>query len=416
MRKQLLSIGLVCSAFFATSQTLLTENFDALTLGDLATQGGWHNIGSPGSATSDLSIVTVSGNNKALQLTGPSTAADYRNAYKALLARTAGNDVLYAEFTINTGAAATSSNVTYDFEFQDKKYKALFGFEYIKNSGIAQGYYFDSISPTTHTYAMKLGAIVSNAATDLILLDNQVYTVNMYYDIAKGQAYILVFDSNLAKVGSNAKLVHTNRLPNEIDIKSYGVVGNTAASSVTYDDILVKGRPCLSYDLKENDAFSYAAGVHCIGGSNLASNLVSQTVTGTYSSTPAGLSINSTTGAINLANSTANSYTVKFKVNNANTCQDSTTQAITVANCAGIEEVITSEFSVFPNPSNDVVTLTFSDLISTEGEIKFYSADGKLIESRNYSNHISETFDVKSLKAGIYFFQIGNTTEKVVIK
>ena len=84
--------------------------------------------------------------------------------------------------------------------------------------------------------------------------------------------------------------------------------------------------------------------------------------------------------------------------------------------CAGIEDVITNKFSVYPNPANDIVTVSLSDLVISEGTIKLTSADGKLIEAREFNNSTVESFDVKSLKAGIYFFQIGNTTEKVVIK
>ena len=86
------------------------------------------------------------------------------------------------------------------------------------------------------------------------------------------------------------------------------------------------------------------------------------------------------------------------------------------ATTASIAELGNSSvFSVYPNPANDIVTVSLADN-TLKGSIVLTSADGKVIETRNYSNSSVETFDVKSLNSGVYFFQIGNTTEKVIIK
>jgi hypothetical protein len=86
-------------------------------------------------------------------------------------------------------------------------------------------------------------------------------------------------------------------------------------------------------------------------------------------------------------------------------------------NCVvGIEEATISSFTIYPNPSNDVISVSFSELASRTGTIKFIAPDGKLIESRDYNNSSVETFDVKSLNPGIYFLQIDNSIEKVVVQ
>jgi hypothetical protein len=82
---------------------------------------------------------------------------------------------------------------------------------------------------------------------------------------------------------------------------------------------------------------------------------------------------------------------------------------------SGLNELNVTSFSVYPNPANDIVTVSLSEN-TMNGTIRLFSADGKVIETRNYSNSSVETFDVKSLNSGVYFFQIGNTTEKVIIK
>ena len=125
-------------------------------------------------------------------------------------------------------------------------------------------------------------------------------------------------------------------------------------------------------------------------------------ITGTWSPSTVSNSVTSTT-----------SYTFTPA---AGLCATSTATAIIVSSCAGIDETSTKVFSIYPNPANDFISVTFSDLTENNGTILLLSADGKVVETRNYSNASVETFDVKSLNSGVYFFQIGNTTEKVIIK
>ena len=100
----------------------------------------------------------------------------------------------------------------------------------------------------------------------------------------------------------------------------------------------------------------------------------------------------------------------------AGACASLLATSITVSSCAGLEENSVSKFSISPNPSSDVITISFSEFSDNNGVVKFFSTDGKLIEERNYTNSSVETFDVKSLNAGVYFFQIGNSIEKVVVQ
>jgi hypothetical protein len=79
---------------------------------------------------------------------------------------------------------------------------------------------------------------------------------------------------------------------------------------------------------------------------------------------------------------------------------------------AGINEVAGSVFTVFPNPANDVVSVSLNNV---SGTIRLLSADGKVIESREVSSSV-ENFNVKSLNAGVYFIQVGQTTQKLMVK
>ena len=135
-----------------------------------------------------------------------------------------------------------------------------------------------------------------------------------------------------------------------------------------------------------------------------------------------GSVIDAATGVINLGTSTVGGYEVTFTSNAVNYdatassgCSEVFRQSITLVTCAGIEEVSSANFTVYPNPANDVVTVSLADN-TQNGSIVLTSADGKVIETRNFTNSSVESFDVKSLTSGVYFFQVGNTTQKVIIK
>ncbi|GAA4382370.1 ESPR-type extended signal peptide-containing protein [Hymenobacter koreensis] len=73
-------------------------------------------------------------------------------------------------------------------------------------------------------------------------------------------------------------------------------------------------------------AFSYAAGTYCVSGTN-PTPMVTGTTGGSFSSTT-GLSLNATTGAINLSSSTPGTYTVTYTA--GTTCPATATATVTV--------------------------------------------------------------------------------------
>ena len=116
---------------------------------------------------------------------------------------------------------------------------------------------------------------------------------------------------------------------------SYTVTGATAANAGSYTVVVGGTAPCGS--MTSNAAtvivtpqpaatISYASAPYCNDGGTAT---VTQTGTtgGTYSALPAGLSINATTGDVNLSASTANTYTVTYTVAAAGGCAVYTTTA-----------------------------------------------------------------------------------------
>lgn len=93
-------------------------------------------------------------------------------------------------------------------------------------------------------------------------------------------------------------------------------------------------------------------------------------------------------------------------------CANNATLSVTVLDCAGINEATENAFTVYPNPANDVVTVS---LKGANGTISLVAADGKVIETREVSS-TTETFNVRSLNAGVYFIQVGQSVQKLMIK
>ncbi|WP_426490350.1 T9SS type A sorting domain-containing protein [Hymenobacter sp. 102] len=103
---------------------------------------------------------------------------------------------------------------------------------------------------------------------------------------------------------------------------AYSVVVTTGACSATSATVQVTVNPATTA------TFSYAGSTFCQSGTN-PSPTITGTTGGTFSST-AGLAIDATTGTINLAASTAGTYTVTYAV--SGTCPSSATASVTISN------------------------------------------------------------------------------------
>jgi len=83
----------------------------------------------------------------------------------------------------------------------------------------------------------------------------------------------------------------------------------------------------------------------------------------------------------------------------------------------GIDELQIADFSVYPNPASN--QLTIENGLELEMQISIMNIEGKIIYTNEFSG-TSSTIDVSNLNAGIYLVQIftesGNTVNRVVIE
>src|SRR5213079_1982972 len=101
---------------------------------------------------------------------------------------------------------------------------------------------------------------------------------------------------------------------------TYSFTDANSCNNTTTASVTVRALPTAT--------ISYTGSPFCATGT--ASVIQTGQTGGSYSAAPAGLSINSTTGQINLGTSSAGTYTVTYSFTDANSCNNTTTASVTV--------------------------------------------------------------------------------------
>lgn len=86
-----------------------------------------------------------------------------------------------------------------------------------------------------------------------------------------------------------------------------------------------------------------------------------------------------------------------------------------VTGTLGVNEVLSSSFTTFPNPANDIISLTNSNNVSVEN-ISISDINGRTIKTINFNNVEQVQLNVSDLNSGVYFMNINTTAGKAVKK
>jgi hypothetical protein len=365
MKKILFSIGFLGMVFTANSQSLFTEDFNALNTGNLASdfsantpgQNDWYYYSGDANATANFATIISGGiSDKSLKITGPATPSTTSSPRFALhlfdwSTRDAGNDILFTSYKMNTGPASASTN-TFRTVVYDSKGKIIIGLSYQKNTKEMKAVLYDSLGSAQGqygTFPVQLGG-TNSAPSALTLTDNTVYDLAFAYNRNTGVIYVfgqdmqknLLFEKAYARTYPNSKIGD----PSEFDTYVIPGTANNASSYVTYDDIDVHANLCLFFDRKEDASFTYLPISVCKQSVTSTPTITDPAVTGTFSST-SGLSITAATGAIATANSTSGVYPIKFKTNGSTGCVDSTTINFTIKDLPSTPVIKTSGATTF---------------------------------------------------------------------
>lgn len=87
----------------------------------------------------------------------------------------------------------------------------------------------------------------------------------------------------------------------------------------------------------------------------------------------------------------------------------------TLPNYLNVDEFLSSKFNLFPNPANDIVTITSNENIGIE-QIEIYDVSGKNVKFQKYNNENEIQLNISDLASGTYMFHIKTNQGKAIKK
>ncbi|MBL7889079.1 MAG: proprotein convertase P-domain-containing protein, partial [Bacteroidia bacterium] len=151
-------------------------------------------------------------------------------------------------------------------------------------------------------------AATVNAGADATICANQTYTLN---GSRGGAATSSTWTTSGSGTFSNASAVNPVYTPSASDISAGSVTLTITSNDPAGPCPAVSDAMVLTITPLQNASFTYGSATYCQTGTN-PTPTVTGVAGGTFTSSPAGLSINPSTGAINLAGSSLNTYTVTY--------------------------------------------------------------------------------------------------------
>lgn len=168
-------------------------------------------------------------------------------------------------------------------------------------------------------------------------------------------------------------------------------------------------------DIHYNDfaTFMYAANTYATDDADPTPTKTTG-VTGVFTATPAGLSINPTTGAIDLSMSTDGMYTITHTVGDCDLYVASS--MMTITNTLSTPDVTEASFALYPNPTTGKLQIQSTETIA---QVKVYNLVGQQVKAFTMQAN-QKSIDISNLQTGSYFVNLqstsGNTYTKLIVK
>lgn len=259
MKQTLLLLLVFIASYLPTrAQVLITENFNALTIGNVSSditgatagQNGWYTYSTNGAApttttnanVSNLQIVASgNGGTKGLKIVAPNGNKGSRYMWKDVAAvwatRTSGNNIIQVEYDFFTGPATTSKVQSGMQLFADDNSvtpaasRTINGFVYTMDTRVLTGVAYLNNAGTYGTYLINLAA-----APGVVLTSNTWYRIGFSFDSTTGEV-------KWKGPGFYGSLPNTNWAgpfdPNEIDFVSAAPSTNAATSDMIFDNLTI---------------------------------------------------------------------------------------------------------------------------------------------------------------------------------
>jgi hypothetical protein len=242
-----------------SAQTLQSDNFNSLSVGNIGTdltgatagQGGFLTyILAAGTNASFQVVVEGGAYGNVIQMTGSNTASNTRYMWKNGLpttwaARTSGNDVIQVEYDFFTGPTSTSKNQIRMVIYDVTGAKILAGLTMTQDTKIIQGMANYNNAGTIGNYVFNLGA----AGATLPLTANTWVKVGFTFNFSTGE---VIWRGPGFYSGITGAAAGT--APDELDYMLTAGTSNTATSTAKFDNILV--RALVTESILSNDNFA----------------------------------------------------------------------------------------------------------------------------------------------------------------
>lgn len=351
--KKLLQLSLIILPLFSSAQTLFSENFQELTVGNVATtidglvpgQGDYLFFASNGTAPTtstnaaitNAQIVNTGNPGLSLQLTGPNGDKGSRfmwfDGFPDIWAlRTTGNNIIELEVDINPGAGTTTSRNTF-------------------------------------------GAYIFNAAGDRIL-------AGFFVRAATRELFVVAYSTPTGNPVGNYNYALAAAPGIQIPADTFSRIG--VSYNKTTGQVRIKG-----------------PGIDPAG----------LTVAGSSAGTdPAEIDFVSFSGNTTAVPNTSSASMVMDNL---------TVKASATDSLLGVDEVVsTIDFSVYPNPATNLVTVSSSSNFSINA-IDMFDVNGRMIKSMTTDNLTNVDVNISDLSTGVYMMKISSeqgTSIKKIIK
>lgn len=113
-------------------------------------------------------------------------------------------------------------------------------------------------------------------------------------------------------------------------------------------------------------------------------------------------------------------FSISYMVTDANSCQNSTSQNITVIDCTGIEEYVFGEsINVYPNPTSGMFNITIANANFAELTINITDIQGKVVFNevdKNITADYNKQINLEQFAKGIYYIKLSNGAEMSIRK
>jgi hypothetical protein len=247
----------------------------------------------------------------------------------------------------------------------------------------------------------------SNISTEMnsCLVGNEA-GLSTYYKLDDGNGSSVAIDAT--GNGNNGSL-------NNMDASTDWILGTQSCSSC---DLEMTQTATVTVTPLDDASFNYSAASYAVDDSDPTPTITGLTG-GTFSSMPAGLSLNASNGLIDVSASTLNTFTVTYTT--AGACPNTSSVSVQITASLGVQEnVLEANIGLYPNPNNGNFILSYLGQEKLT-QLTIFDVTGKRIQtiSLNTFNQ-SKEISLTDLAQGMYLVNIesenSSTTKRMVIK